>query len=127
MPKHIARWILIFGGLIVLYYIYKSIMSVINSANNLASTLTSPITGAENLGSQVAKGVSNGLSTLWGDVTALASYVSGAGSSADTTQAPPAATVQAPGIPGWNVPPTPVSTSDGTSNASGAVTFNFLP
>ena len=127
MPKHIARWVLIFVGLIVLYYIYKSIMSVINGANSLASTLTSPITGAENLGSQVSKGVSNGLSTLWDDVKAGAAYISGAGSSADTTQAPPAATVQAPGIPGWNVPPQSVFTSDGTSNASGAVQFNFLP
>ena len=60
MPKHFSKWLLIFVGVIVFFYIYKS-------AKSIFSLVSSPFT----FGEKVLGSVTSGIGTLISDVEGL--------------------------------------------------------
>jgi hypothetical protein len=120
--KHLSRWLLILGGLIVLYYMYKSVMAVFEAA---ASTITAPIRGIEGVATAIGTGISNGAKAIYNDVTGFAASLTG-GNTLDTSMQPPDVIVYptlGQSLFGSAANPTAGSTSTtatGTSNNAGS-------
>lgn len=118
---HIARWLLIFGGLVVLYYFYKSIMAQFNA---VVTTATAPITGAENIVNNVVSGVKNGVSALYTDITSLAGAIVGSPTSG-TSDTQTAAVMTPSIVPGQNTTPQDIATYSGVDTQNLPYTWDL--
>jgi hypothetical protein len=121
MPKHLARWLIILGIVIVAYYIYKNIMAVFTAA---ANSVIAPITDAEDIVKGVGTGISNGVSAIYNDIKNAASSIVGV-TTAGTTDNATNANLIPPIAPGLSVLPTPIGTHDGQNPDNMPVQFNF--
>ena len=94
MPKHFARWILLFGLLLIAYYIYRAFMAI-----------TAPITGVESIANNLITAVKNGVFMLYDDARKIASSIVG-GETGSVSDNPTPVSAQATLAPGVNTTPT---------------------
>lgn len=114
MPKHLARWLLIFGLLLAAYYIYRAFVAI-----------TKPITDLESFGSNLVTATTNGIFGIFSDVTKLAKSIVGGETGSVSDNPTTANLTAAPLAPGQINTPTTILADNGfqvspTSNTGGA-------